>query len=99
MGEGAQSLLAAGKHGIAVRQQQVEVELEQTPVGERPVRRDIERRLVGADRSDLARDHPAGQLIVEVECLDRPASLELVQPTTDAMHSSTNAFSLSLAPS
>ena len=65
----------------------------------RPVRRDIERRLVGADRSDLARDHPAGQLIVEVECLDRPASLELVQPTTDAMHSSTNAFSLSLAPS
>jgi hypothetical protein len=42
--------------------------------------------LVRADRVHLVRDDAARQLVVELERLDRAASLELVEPVADAVH-------------
>ena len=53
------------------------------------MRRDVERRFVGTDRVDLERDHSAGQLVAEIECLDRPAPVELVQSAADAVDRAT----------
>src|SRR5205085_1677337 len=54
------------------------------PVGQRdrPRRRNLERRLVGADGIDLVRDDPALQLLPEVERLDPLLGAELVHART-----------------
>jgi hypothetical protein len=50
------------------------------------VRRQVEGALVWADRVYLVGDDAARQLVVEVERLDRAATLELVQAAADAVH-------------
>jgi hypothetical protein len=50
------------------------------------VRREVKRGLVGTDRADLEGNRSAGELLVEVEGLDRAASFDLVQPVANAVH-------------
>jgi hypothetical protein len=53
---------------------------------QRAVLRDVESGLVGTDRVDLVYDGAARKLVAEIERLDWPASIELVDAVTDAVH-------------
>ena len=48
--------------------------------------RDVQRALVGADGVHLVGDHPARELVAEVERRHLASALELVQPLAHAVH-------------